>query len=114
MTLATIVVLALAAFRATRVVTTDTISVPFRDRLYSFAWDDEHPIEQDGQQVPAVRAPWRTWLYELFTCPFCLSMYPAAVATIVTDHYYSIPLPWFWWPAIAAGSLATWRYIEQN
>jgi hypothetical protein len=86
------VLLALAAYRMARVVTTDSISLAFRERLYRWTWDDTNPEvqrEPDGTEVfvPKARAPWRTYAYELFTCPLCLGFWAAAAV-------YSA---WRWW-----------------
>lgn len=77
--LAIVVVLGLAAFRITRICTTDTISDPIRERFYRWAWDEENPQiigERPNQQIaPRPRAAWRTWLYELATCQWCLGVW---------------------------------------
>lgn len=73
------VVLAFAAYRMGRAIALDDISLPFRDRLYAFAWDDEGGTVEtrDGERVlvPRARAGWRTWLYSLFTCPLCIGFW---------------------------------------
>lgn len=82
-TLAVIVILALAAFRVTRLVTQDTITEPFRMRLYSFAWNDDRPTEAEGAPgiwVPTPRAAWRTNLYRLLTCDWCLGVWMSTAA----------------------------------
>jgi hypothetical protein len=69
------VVLAFAAYRMARAVALDDITLPFRERLYAFAWDDEEAEVVDGNYVPKARAPWRTWLWSLFTCPLCIGFW---------------------------------------
>jgi len=81
-----------AAYRATRVVTTDSITEHARDRLYHWAWidpDDNSVVYQfrrgalaaDGYDtqdgtVPLPRAgAWRTYVNELFNCPWCLGVW---------------------------------------
>lgn len=86
--LSILVVLALAAFRATRLVAEDTISDPFRSRLFRWAWDDENLVDDGhGHQVPTARTRhgaaderrlfdgWRTWVWMLFTCQWCLGVW---------------------------------------
>lgn len=71
-----LVVLAFAAYRAARLVTTDSISETYRSRLYAWAWND------DGGRAPeaVLRAgAWRTYVYELVSCAFCLGVWAAAV-----------------------------------
>lgn len=95
------VVVALASFRLTRALTTDKISLPWRDRLYDFAWDDDHPVEVPNTlptaYEPAPRAPWRTWAWTLFTCAWCLGFWVAA-------GLYSA---WRWWDTDAVRAIIT-------
>lgn len=88
-----LVVLALASYRAARFVTRDSLTDGFRDRLYSWTWDDlagevvrGSPGDPD-YVVPKARANWRTYVYELFTCQWCISVWLAAGAYIT----------WRWW-----------------
>lgn len=86
------VVVALAAYRLTRIVTLDTISDPFRARLHRWAWNDDDPVEGvDDEGRPAFfarpRAAWRTWVDGLVTCPLCLGVWVSA-ATYAA---------WRWW-----------------
>lgn len=86
MTLATIIILALAAFRITRLFAADSLTVGLRDRLFRFAYD-ENPeaiaawaqqlnlLPQEPQPAAAPRAAWRTWAYELYTCQWCLGVW---------------------------------------
>lgn len=106
MTLAAIVLVGLAAYRATRLVTTDTLTDPIRDALYHWAWDDEHPrvvVLRSGEQVqePSPRGPVRTWLYELATCPHCVGVWAAAGAYAWWSWWGSAR--WAIWVAAIAG-----------
>lgn len=87
----TYVLLAFAAYRVARIVTTDTISIPFRERLYDWAWDEENgKVERKAETAivtPVARAAWRTYVYELFTCPLCLGVWVAA----------ALYCAWRWW-----------------
>lgn len=85
-------IVSLAAYRLTRVVTTDTISDPFRDRVYRWAWNDDETVEivdDQGRKVraPTPRAGWRTWVYGLVSCPLCFGVW-------VSAGTYSA---WRWW-----------------
>jgi hypothetical protein len=88
-----LVLVALAAYRLACLVAVDSISVPLRDRLYTFAWD-ESETEIDPNDHTKLRArrrgPVRAWLYELVSCPYCLSV-------------------WF-----AAGLYAAWRWLDST
>jgi hypothetical protein len=46
--------------------------------------------------VPAVRAPWRSWLYDLFTCVHCLGVWFAI----------AVYCAWRWGGDVALGILA--------
>lgn len=76
----TIVVLGLAAYRAQRLVTADSITTALREALYRFAWVDADDALADH---PVARAPWRTYVYELFTCPWCLGIWSAGVVYVL-------------------------------
>lgn len=88
-----LVVVALASYRITRVVTTDTLTQAPRDRLYHWAWVEpdepelyalrrqEHGIdplvmERDDDVAPMPRkGGLRTYVNELFNCPWCLGVW---------------------------------------
>lgn len=76
-------ILALATYRAARIPTKDTISEPFREKLYQWAWDDEHPVRQGNDWVASPRAPWRTYVHELITCPLCFGVWTAALLYVL-------------------------------
>jgi hypothetical protein len=81
-----------AAYRMARAIAVDDISLPFRDRLYAFAWSDEEGEIEERESgpvlIPKARAGWRTWIWSLFTCPLCIG---------------------FW---ISAGLYCAWRYWD--
>lgn len=89
-------VLALATYRAARIATVDTISDPFREILRRWAWDDDNAQQAtDGNYYAVPRAPWRTWVNELVTCPLCFGVWTAALLYVL----------WRWSgsPAVQAG-----------
>jgi hypothetical protein len=55
---------------------------------------------------------WRMKLYELLTCPYCLTIWIAAAVTALADIWYSVPAPIGMWLAAATGSLIAWKIIE--
>lgn len=73
--LAVVVVMGLAAMRLTRLVVADTITDPWRERLYRWAWDEEHPTARDGALWPTPRGGFRTWVYAGLTCAWCFGVY---------------------------------------
>lgn len=88
-----LVVCALAAYRLTRIVTTDTISEPWRDRLYRWAWVDPSADDYDERHADATRGgefvPYprqgglRTYVNELFNCPWCFGVWVSAAVVAV-------------------------------
>lgn len=75
------IVVALAAFRATRFVTADTLTVGFQQRLYLFAWNPDETELVDGNQVATMRGrAWRTYVHGLLSCPWCLGVWFSAAA----------------------------------
>lgn len=80
MTFLIFVVVALAACRATRLIAVDTLTDPLRARVFDWAWDVENPTaDDDGTARPSPRAAWRTWVWLLLTCQWCLGVWVSAV-----------------------------------
>lgn len=77
----TFLIVALAAYRVTRLVTLDRISQPAREWL----------------KRRAKRADAR--LAYLVTCPWCVGMYVSAAAVALADIWTSMPLPVAQWLA---------------
>lgn len=64
------------------------------------------------QVILAKPKPWRMKLYELITCPFCLTVWVAAAVTAIGDLTYGFTAPVAVWLASAAGSLMVWNIVE--
>lgn len=89
-----LLLLVLAAYRLTRILTTDSISEAARDRLYHWAWIEQgepgyeaaylhaRMLDQDtdGTQ-PLPRASWRTYVNELGNCPWCMGVWVSYALT---------------------------------
>lgn len=91
-----LVVLAFVVYRAARVVTRDTISLPFRQRLFLLAWtpqpndpDTDLPVEpvQRGRE-------WRRWTYDLFTCPLCMGIWLTVPVYVLWLDLFGYPWNW--------------------
>lgn len=78
----TLVVLAFAAYRATRIFTKDSITSDLRARLYAWAWNDDHGQAAD----PIARSPMRTYVYEGLTCSFCLGVWVSLALYLLWRH----------------------------
>lgn len=79
-----VVVLALAVHRVTRLLVADKVTEPVRQRL---------GLRGDGTMRP--------WVGYLVTCPWCVSVYVATAAVVAAAL---LPWPWVAWPALAASS----------
>lgn len=77
-----IVLIGLAAFRATWLMTQDSVTAPWRRALEDWAWDTEAPnVDQaKGAYVPRPKGPVRVWVCELLTCNWCLGLWLSAGA----------------------------------
>lgn len=83
--LGAVAIIALASFRATRLVVTDSILAGPREWLYLWAWDPEHPVDFNGTAAASPRkegrgGALRTWVYDLLTCPWCLGVWMSAAS----------------------------------
>lgn len=115
MTLALLFVLmAFAAWRATRLVTTDTILDSWRHRLFLRFPPDEHyrslePRRRPGSdevvwfQHPTTVRPTHP-LGQLIDCGWCVGWWVAGAVWGLVWHYHGLPLPGLWWPAVAGAA----------
>lgn len=85
-----LIVLILASFRITRMITRDTIFDPLRDKI---------PDEDDNR------------LGYLIRCDWCAGVWVSAAVVGVAAQFISIPLPVLVWLACAGalGLLASWE-----
>lgn len=56
----------------------------------------------------------RAKIYELITCPYCLTIWVAGITIVVLDTATSSSIQWppVMWLAVSAGALVFWTYIE--
>lgn len=94
-----LILLSLVVYRVTRFIILDTLiqhqRIVFLNKL-------------QGKKPSA----FRNKIAELFTCPYCMSIWVAAASVAVLDLFESVRLPVFMWLAVAAGSLLVWRHAE--
>lgn len=98
-----IAVLAFATYRIAQLVTTDTLTEPFRNRLWAWAW-----IMDADQGSPRPRAAWRTWVDNMLTCAQCIGVWTAGGLYALWDHWHAAR--WVITIAAVAGlaSLCAW------
>lgn len=91
------VTLSLVTYRVARLIRDDLIFDAPRARLYGWL----------------ITGGWlRRKLHELISCSFCLTIWIAAGAVLLTLPFASVPLPVWTWLASAAGSLIVWYIVE--
>lgn len=94
-----IVILSLVVYRVGRFIVLDTLIEGTRESVF------RRLIAREGSLVASK-------FLELLGCPYCITIWVAAGATVVTDAFISVPLPVWVWLASAAGSLVWWRLID--
>lgn len=110
--LAVVVVLALASYRLARIVARDTITEPFRARLYEWSWID--PDGGRGDPVPR-KGQLRCYVNELLTCMLCLGLWVSVGVFAVYDAtigYSHGTAGWLLGAGAVAGAqalLSTWE-----
>lgn len=80
-TLILVVVLGLAAYRATRFLTDDSLTHELRVRIYQFGWAVE-----PGDDEPTPRSTVRSYVATLLTCAQCLGVWVAVAFYALWDH----------------------------
>ena len=75
-TLALVVVLGLASYRITRVVTRDAITDRFRSAVARWAWDENREQWRGG---------FRRRVQQLLTCPWCFGVWVSVVVYVWAD-----------------------------
>lgn len=115
-----LLLMSLTAYRVARFFVLDTMFGALRERFLDWlstgedVGGDRRPINPHADPVAFSRLPLvRRKAYELLTCPFCFTVYTAAGAVAVWDLWGgSLPMPVYWWLAVAAGALIVWRIID--
>jgi hypothetical protein len=118
----TFLILSLVVYFLTHLVVMDTLFERTRDKVLDRLTTGpptggEEPIVIDKHRDPkAWRALplWRTKVFDLFTCPFCFSVWVAFGTVIawdvVLDH--SVPVPLFYALALSRAALVWWAVID--
>ena len=97
------VALGAVTYRVTRFILLDTLFADTRTKL-KLALIGKGPST----------SVFRTKLYDLMSCPYCMSVWVAAGAVALSAPFTDIPLPVWTWLGVCTTSLAFWRYIEQD
>lgn len=99
-----IVVLGLVTYRVTRFLIADTLIAQPRRKL----------LDWIAPQVGPMPPKWRIKIWELLTCPYCLSIWVAGGAVGLTAIWRDIPMPVWTWLATAGMCMAWYAFIEDD
>lgn len=99
----TLVVYSLAVFRTTRLVVADTITAPIREALRTRS----NRPDALGRRK-AYRRTFR-FLFELATCPWCLSIWFAVPAVVAIELGWS----WTFWLALGLAFSAVTGFLSE-
>lgn len=94
----------LVTYRVTRFLIDDTLIDSPR------AWVHHRLLARSHRLFPT---PARVKVYELLTCPFCLSIWVSAAVIAATTIVTSVPLPLWMWLGAATVSVAARRLIDE-
>lgn len=108
----TLVLMILTTFRMTWLIVKDSFP-PIklvRDRIVEKHYETSTPVAYREMGDPdtryqTYRGKW-FWLAELITCPWCVSVWMAALVTIATALLSprGLSMPWLWFGATAGGA----------
>lgn len=106
--LLTFVVLSAATYRIARFLVLDSLIDGTRDQVYQ-----KLMVLPPGETIPL----WRSKLADLMTCSYCATVWIAAAVTLFYSLVIADWIGWAFllvWPAVAAGSLVFWAYIDNE
>ena len=117
-----VVLMSLAAWRATRFIVKDGLIDAQRDWfLKRLLGEGNWQEDFDGDIVPDPLsvanehvAKWRLKLHELFTCPYCMSVWVSSAVVGLTWIFTPIALPVLVWGATCGAVMAWWHLIEPD
>lgn len=78
-----LVVVGLAAYRATRLLTNDSLAYDLRSAIIDYGYVD------DGRGKLIARSTFRSYVATLLTCQQCLGVWVVAAFYLVWDHWHA-------------------------
>jgi uncharacterized protein DUF1360 len=94
----------LAAYRVTRLVTSDKITEPFFEKIrYTFEarWVRRQLRKGTLTDAEAESAEWNSKLAYLLSCPWCLGFWVSGVTTVLVSMAYGLDYPILTWLAMS-------------
>lgn len=98
-----IVLLSLVCYRVTRFAIDDSL-------IDAPRWWLEDKLKGHWSEMD--RPAWRQKFLDLLGCPYCMSVWIAAGAVVITNQLISVPLPLWTWLAVCGATMVWWRLIE--
>ena len=110
-----VVLLILAVYRVTRLLTEDKIPIIARPREWLVNWLDPWPADVQAGKRQSTGATAKAVAY-LLTCPWCMSVWVGAAVVFGAGLWLDVPYPWLLWPAASAitGLIATGEGLAEQ
>lgn len=102
-----IIVLSLVTYRVTRFLIEDSLIAAPRFHLKRWISGNEAGIKLFNTPK------WRAKLIELSECPYCISVWVALAATLISSAAASVPQPVWVWLATCGGTMMVWTFVEE-
>jgi hypothetical protein len=112
--------LGFTTYRVTRFVVLDSLIENVRSAFYEWLLSPLTEAQRETvlelhEDAPLQLLPmWRRKLYHLFSCPFCISVWVAGGAVILTDWVtnFDVKMPVWTWLATSTVALVCYAYID--
>lgn len=99
------ILLALACYRVTRLVTTDKITEPIFGRLreaLEYRWIHKHTRPGSPEEFDAIESEkFNSKLAYLLSCPWCLGFWVSGLGTLLVSLAYGLDYPIITWFAVS-------------
>jgi hypothetical protein len=100
-----LILLALACYRVTRLVTTDKITEPIFGRLreeLEHRWIRKHTRPGSPEEFDAIESDtFNSKLAFMLSCPWCLGFWVSGAGTLLVSLAYGLDYPIFTWFAVS-------------
>jgi hypothetical protein len=117
----TFLILSFVTYRVTHLIVMDTLFEGMRDRLLDKLTTGEgtdgetHVIDKHRDPKAWEKLPiWRTKIFDLITCPFCMGVWVAGGTVILHDAFVdpNLPMPVWYWVGLSTAMLVWWAIID--
>jgi hypothetical protein len=103
------VILSFVVYRITRFIVDDSLIDAQRGWFLKKVMRGRSPELKYDPPTPA----WRLKLHDLFSCPFCMSVWVGALTVLaVTLAGMNVPMPIVEWLAVCGGAMVVYKFVE--